>query len=205
MYLLRQHDKPFETQSIGTSENTDNAETEASTTTDATDSASASSTPPANETSETSPTASTSQASESSTKPEKKRGSSIPGQPFNLPDYAAPFLFIPAYLEVSFPACSGIYVRHPTARPGYSEIPSPYEADGDIARLTWEFYTGVGRRRKGVRDWEEEARDMERRRTAPTDRKDRRIWGADWPDKELEMRRMRGVRPGNGKWAHRPV
>ncbi|KAG2036186.1 hypothetical protein BDR03DRAFT_993056 [Suillus americanus] len=39
--------------------------------------------------------------------------------PFNLPPYASPFIFIPAYAEVSFPTCSAIYVRHPMARPGY--------------------------------------------------------------------------------------
>ncbi|KAG1848045.1 hypothetical protein DFJ58DRAFT_842986 [Suillus subalutaceus] len=45
--------------------------------------------------------------------------------PFNLPPYASLFVFIPAYAEVSFSTCSAIYVRHPTARPGYSEIPTP--------------------------------------------------------------------------------
>ncbi|KAG1872311.1 hypothetical protein DFJ58DRAFT_836885 [Suillus subalutaceus] len=45
--------------------------------------------------------------------------------PFNLPPYASPFGFIPAYAEVSFSTCSAIYVRHPTAHPGYSEIPTP--------------------------------------------------------------------------------
>lgn len=59
---------------------------------------------------------------------------------FVLPDYAAPFLFIPAYIEPSFATCSAIYVRHPTARPGYSEIPTPYDADGEVVRLAWEWY-----------------------------------------------------------------
>lgn len=60
--------------------------------------------------------------------------------PFNLPSYAAPHLFIPAYIEPSFQTCSFIYLRHPTARPGYSEIPSPYSADGDVMKLAWEWY-----------------------------------------------------------------
>lgn len=60
--------------------------------------------------------------------------------PFNLPPYASPFIFLPAYAEVSFPTCSAVYVRHPTARPGYSEIPTPYDADGEIVRLAWEWY-----------------------------------------------------------------
>ncbi|KAG1724700.1 uncharacterized protein EDB91DRAFT_1170255 [Suillus paluster] len=36
---------------------------------------------------------------------------------------------------------SAIYVRHPTARPGYSEIPTPYDADGEVIRLAWEWYS----------------------------------------------------------------
>ena len=60
--------------------------------------------------------------------------------PFYLPPYASPFIFLPAYAEVSFQTCSAAYVRHPTARPGYSEIPTPYDADGEIVRLAWEWY-----------------------------------------------------------------
>ncbi|KAF8901145.1 hypothetical protein CPB84DRAFT_1777805 [Gymnopilus junonius] len=60
--------------------------------------------------------------------------------PFHLPQYASPWLFIPAYIEVSFKTCSAIYVRHPTARPGYSEIPTPYDADGAVIRYAWEWY-----------------------------------------------------------------
>lgn len=63
--------------------------------------------------------------------------------PFNLPPYASPFIFIPAYLEPSFSTCSVIYLRHPTARPGYSEIPTPYDADGEVVRFTWEWYSRV--------------------------------------------------------------
>ncbi|GAA5833646.1 hypothetical protein JCM9279_001585 [Rhodotorula babjevae] len=66
--------------------------------------------------------------------------------PFHLPDYASPFLFIPAYLEPSFATCSAVYLRHPTARPGVSEVPSPYEADGEVMRLAWEYYTAMGRK-----------------------------------------------------------
>jgi hypothetical protein len=71
--------------------------------------------------------------------------------PFNLPAYASPFIFIPAYLEVSFAACSVIYVRHPTARPGYSEIPTPYDADGEVVRLAWEWYSKVRPRNRSKR------------------------------------------------------
>ena len=60
--------------------------------------------------------------------------------PFYLPQFAAPWLHIPAYIEVSFKSCSAVYVRHPTARPGYSEIPTPYNADGALMRFAWEWY-----------------------------------------------------------------
>ena len=71
--------------------------------------------------------------------------------PFHLPAYASPFIFIPAYLEVSFPTCSVVYVRHPTARPGYSEIPTPYDADGEVVRLAWEWYSKVRPRNRSKR------------------------------------------------------
>jgi hypothetical protein len=71
--------------------------------------------------------------------------------PFNLPAYAAPFIFIPAYLEVSFATCSVVYVRHPTARPDYSEIPTPYDADGEVVRLAWEWYSKVRPRNRSKR------------------------------------------------------
>lgn len=70
---------------------------------------------------------------------------------FTLPAYAAPHLFVPAYLEPNFKTCSAVYVRHPTARPGYSEIPSPYDADGKVMSLSWEWFKwrGESRRRDG--------------------------------------------------------
>ena len=80
--------------------------------------------------------------------------------PFNLPPYASPFLFIPAYLEPSFATCSVIYLRHPTARPGYSEIPTPWDADGEVVRLTWEWYT---KRRMRIRSKSQLARMPENR------------------------------------------
>ena len=55
---------------------------------------------------------------------------------FVLPDYAAPHIFVPAYLEVSYETCSAVFVRLPTARPGRSEIPSPYDADGEVMKFT---------------------------------------------------------------------
>lgn len=81
--------------------------------------------------------------------------------PFSLPAYASPFIFIPAYLEVSFATCSVVYVRQPTARPGYSEIPTPYDADGEVVRLAWEWYSKVRPRNRSKRQL---AREPENRR-----------------------------------------
>jgi len=78
-------------------------------------------------------------------------GSASGHTPFHLPDFATPFIFVPAYLEVSFPTCSTIYLRHPTARPGYSEIPTPYDADGEVVRLAWEWYAKVRPRMRSKR------------------------------------------------------
>ncbi|KAJ6551428.1 hypothetical protein B0H19DRAFT_1157605 [Mycena capillaripes] len=73
--------------------------------------------------------------------------------PFNLPFYASPWIFIPAYLEVSFSTCAAVYVRHPTARPGYSEIPTPYDADGDVIRNAWEWYMQNRPRKRTESQW----------------------------------------------------
>jgi len=80
--------------------------------------------------------------------------------PFFLPHYASPHLFIPAYIEPSFSTCSAIYVRHPTARPGYSEIPTPYDADGAVVRYAWEWYV---KRRPRIRSASQLARMPEDR------------------------------------------
>lgn len=139
----------------------------------------------------------------SSNKPKEKK--QVPGLPFELPDYSAPFLFIPAYLEVSFPTCSAIYVRHPTARPGVSEIPTPYDADGEVMRLGWEFYKGVGRRRRGVLDVGDEDPSPAGALKDLYTEDGKRNWTANWEDTQLEKRHMRAVRQGRGRWAHRPL
>ncbi|OCH92429.1 alpha-L RNA-binding motif-containing protein [Obba rivulosa] len=80
--------------------------------------------------------------------------------PFYLPPYASPFIFVPPYLEPSFATCSVVYLRHPTARPGYSEIPTPWDADGSIVRLAWEWYS---KRRPRIRSKRQLARMPENR------------------------------------------
>ena len=90
----------------------------------------------------------------------EETGEELKLTPFYLPPYASPWLFIPAYIEPSFKTCSAIYVRHPTARPGYSEIPTPYDADGEVVRFAWEWYA---QRRPRVRSKSQLARMPEDR------------------------------------------
>jgi len=107
----------------------------------------------------------TADASSSKETAEKTNAPEGPPKPihsnyFKLPPYASPWLFIPAYLEVSFQTCAFVYVRHPTARPGYSEIPTPFDADGDVVRLAWEWYAKV---RPRMRSKSQLAREPENR------------------------------------------
>ncbi|KZT02916.1 uncharacterized protein LAESUDRAFT_791048 [Laetiporus sulphureus 93-53] len=80
-------------------------------------------------------------AKEEPKSPKPKRKSDL--TPFHLPPYASPSIFIHAYIEPSFATCSAVYLCHPTALPGYSEIPTPYDADGELVRAAWEWYSHV--------------------------------------------------------------
>jgi hypothetical protein len=93
----------------------------------------------------TSETSADTEKSDSEIKPTSK--STTKDAYFTLPPYAAPHLFIPAYLEPNFKTCACVYVRHPTARPGYSEVPSPYDADGEVMSLAWEWFKKKGESR----------------------------------------------------------
>lgn len=67
---------------------------------------------------------------------EKKRAQSTqenpvdPTRPYNTPwapkTFMAPFAFIPRYLEVNHLVCAAVYLRHPVARKGLVEVPSPF-------------------------------------------------------------------------------
>lgn len=39
----------------------------------------------------------------------------------------APFAILPHHLEVSFKTCHAVYLRDPVARPGHSEVISPFD------------------------------------------------------------------------------
>ncbi|WVO14087.1 hypothetical protein L204_101715 [Cryptococcus depauperatus] len=73
---------------------------------------------------------------------------------FELPPYASPHIFVPSYILPSYLTCSAVYVRHPTARPGYSEIPSPYDAGGELMSLGWEYFRrAMPRMRNQTKKW----------------------------------------------------
>ena len=46
--------------------------------------------------------------------------------PWRPREWMSAFAFIPRYLEVHHKICSAVYVRHPVARPGLAEVPTPY-------------------------------------------------------------------------------
>lgn len=58
--------------------------------------------------------------------------------PWKPRPYMSPFAFIPRYLEVNHNICSAVYLRHPVARPGLAEVPTPFP--GDIQQLAFNWY-----------------------------------------------------------------
>ncbi|KAK5636531.1 hypothetical protein RRF57_012243 [Xylaria bambusicola] len=65
-----------------------------------------------------------------------------PSKPYATPwrprDYMAPFAFIPQYLEVNQNICSAVYLRHPVARKGFAEVPTPYPFE--VSQLAFNWY-----------------------------------------------------------------
>jgi hypothetical protein len=51
-------------------------------------------------------------------------------KPYHTPwqprPYMSAFAFIPRYLEVNPKICSAVYLRHPVARKGFAEVPTPF-------------------------------------------------------------------------------
>jgi hypothetical protein len=99
-----------------------------------------SNTTPSSSTENAESTSSSTPAPATSAKPDDDLTPSNSSTYFHLPPYASPSLFVPAYLLPSYQTCSAVYVRHPTARPGYSEIPSPFDAGGELLSLAWEWF-----------------------------------------------------------------
>ena len=65
-----------------------------------------------------------------------------PSKPYATPwsprDWMAPFAFIPRYLEVNQRICAAVYLRHPVARPGRTEVPTPFPPA--LSQLAFNWY-----------------------------------------------------------------
>lgn len=57
--------------------------------------------------------------------------------PWKPRPWMAPFVFIPRYLEVNQNICAAVYLRHPVARPGLAEVPSPFTIETNQLAFTW--------------------------------------------------------------------
>lgn len=57
--------------------------------------------------------------------------------PWQPRDYMSAFAFIPRYLEVNQNICSAVYLRHPVARPGLAEVPTPFSAETMGLGFNW--------------------------------------------------------------------
>jgi ribosomal protein S4 len=57
--------------------------------------------------------------------------------PWRPRDYMSAFAFIPRYLEVNQNVCSAVYLRHPVARPGLAEVPTPISAESAGLAFNW--------------------------------------------------------------------
>lgn len=58
--------------------------------------------------------------------------------PWEPRDWMSPFAFIPRYLEVNQKICAAVYLRHPVARPGISEVPTPFSSK--VSQLAFNWY-----------------------------------------------------------------
>ncbi|KAI1435251.1 alpha-L RNA-binding motif-containing protein [Xylaria sp. CBS 124048] len=73
---------------------------------------------------------------------EEKENPNDPSKPYSTPwrprNYMAPFAFIPRYLEVNQNICAAVYLRHPVARKGSAEVPTPY--GNRVSQLAFNWY-----------------------------------------------------------------
>ena len=59
------------------------------------------------------------------------------GTPWMPREYMSAFAFIPRFLEVNHNICAAVYLRHPVARPGMAEVPTPYAESISGTAYTW--------------------------------------------------------------------
>lgn len=72
---------------------------------------------------------------------EEEENPADPTKPYHTPwkprDYMSPFAFIPRYLEVNQNVCSAVYLRHPVARVGSAEVPTPFGYQINQLAFNW--------------------------------------------------------------------
>ncbi|KAK1515094.1 S4 domain-containing protein [Colletotrichum costaricense] len=56
--------------------------------------------------------------------------------------YMSPFAFIPRYLEVNQNICAAVYLRHPVARRGLAEVPTPFTYETNQLAFNWYLRRG---------------------------------------------------------------
>jgi hypothetical protein len=52
-------------------------------------------------------------------------------------DYMSAFAFVPRFLEVHPTICAAVYLRHPVARPGLAEVPTPFPESTNGLAFNW--------------------------------------------------------------------
>ncbi|KAF2109891.1 hypothetical protein BDV96DRAFT_584769 [Lophiotrema nucula] len=57
--------------------------------------------------------------------------------PWRPRNYMSAFAFIPRYLEVNQNICAAVYLRHPVARPGLAEVPTPFSIETGQLAFNW--------------------------------------------------------------------
>ncbi|KAK0637311.1 hypothetical protein B0T17DRAFT_106356 [Bombardia bombarda] len=62
--------------------------------------------------------------------------------PWKPRPYMAPFAFIPRYLEVNPNICAAVYLRHPVARQGRAEVPTPFSPGLNQLAFNWYLRRG---------------------------------------------------------------
>ena len=64
-----------------------------------------------------------------------------PSKPYATPwrprEWMSAFAFVPRYLEVHQRVCAAVYLRHPVARPGLAEVPTPYGIELNTLAHNW--------------------------------------------------------------------
>ncbi|EOD49841.1 putative 30s ribosomal subunit protein [Neofusicoccum parvum UCRNP2] len=57
--------------------------------------------------------------------------------PWRPRSFMSAFAFIPRYLEVNQNICAAVYLRHPVARPGLAEVPTPFHYETSQLAFNW--------------------------------------------------------------------